>query len=89
MSDIIVGEFKITGINDIDKVIKKWNHLYMITEWRIDNSFRLIKYLRKDSPITTLRVIISEHDAKLLIEKLGLKYSNYGFNSGFTWKLNQ
>lgn len=86
--NIISGEFKITGINtiNIDNVVKKWSHLWWISEWRRDNSFRLIKYLRKDSPMTVFKLTISYEQAHKLICKLRLLPTNTGFNSGFSWR---
>lgn len=85
---IIVGKFNQTGANtiDIDKVVKRWNHLYWIAEWRGNNSFRLIKFLRKDSGITTIKTTISPEQAKELINKLNLVSSNSGLGSAFSWR---
>jgi hypothetical protein len=88
MDNIISGEFKRTGINtiNIDEVIKKWNHLWWLSEWRIDNSFRLIKNVRKDSPMTACKLTISYEQAHELIGKLKLLPTNTGFASGFSWR---
>lgn len=85
---IVLGEFKDTGINkiDVDLVINKWNHLWILTEWQIDNSWRIVKYLRKDSPITKIKITISYKQAQEIIEKLDLKPINSGFSSGFIWR---
>ena len=85
---IIKGDFKNTGINeiDIDFVVKKWNHLWMLTEWQRDNSWRIIKYIRKDSPITEIKLTISWQQANELAKKLGLISTNTGFRSGFSWR---
>jgi len=87
MKTIIKGEFKLTGINkiDIDLVIRKWNHLWWLAEWK-GGDWRLIKYLRKDSGITEIKLIISEEQAKELIEKLSLVSENGGFSSAFNWR---
>lgn len=71
MNDIII-EFKSTGINKVDeiKVIKKWNHLWLISQWH--DEFTLNKFKRKDSKIRTLKTRISEEQAKLFIYKLEL-----------------
>lgn len=75
---ITVGEFKDTGINeiDIDLAVKKWNHLWWIsenskTEYR-EESWRLISYVRIDSPITKIKLTISRSQANDLIGKLEL-----------------
>ena len=89
MENIISGEFQRTGINtiNIDEVIKKWNHLWWLSEWRRDNSFRLIKNVRKDSPMTACKLTISYEQAHELIGKLKLLPTNSGvFASGFSWR---
>jgi hypothetical protein len=89
MKNIVLGDFKDTGVNtiDIDLVVSKWNHLWVLIEWERDNSWRLVKYLRKDSPITNFKLTISPEQAKDLILKLDLISSNSGiFNSGFSWR---
>ena len=85
---ITVGKFNDTGPNeiDIDLVMSKWNHLWLLTEWKRDNSWRIVKYLRKDSPITTIKTTISFQQAKELIKKLDLTSENSGFASGFSWR---
>ena len=87
LADIIV-DFKMTGINEIrvDNAISKWTYLWYVAEWRSDNSWRLIKYTRKDSPNTDLKITISEKQAKELIEKLNLIPENQGFRSAFSWR---
>lgn len=90
METIIVGEFKLTGINkiDIDLVIRKWNHLYWVSEWR-GSDWRIVKYRRKDSAITDIKLTISEDQARELIKKLSLISVNSGFRSGFSWYRQQ
>lgn len=85
--DIIV-EYKLTGMLEIyiDKVISKWSYLWYLAEWRHDNTWTLIKYLRKDSCITDIKINISEIQAKELIEKLNLISENNIFNSAFSWR---
>ncbi len=86
--EIVKGEFKHTGINeiDIDLVVGKWNHLWMLTEWQVDNSWRIVKFLRKDSPITCIKITISWQQANEIVKKLNLKPSNTGFGSGYSWR---
>lgn len=88
MENIIIEPFKDTGINEvnIDNVIKQWNHLWFIAEWQRDNSWRLIRYLRKDSPITKLKVTISWEQANELVKRLNLISINSAFASGFSWR---
>ena len=88
MNGIIIGEFKMTGENtiDVDLVAKQWNHLWWLSEWKRDNNFRLIKYVRKDSPMTACKLTISPEQAKELIDKLNLESENSGFASGFSWR---
>jgi hypothetical protein len=84
--DAIIKEFNETGncVIDIDYAIKKWNHLYWIAQW--NDTYRLIIHVRKDSPITKMKVSISEKQAKELIAKLKLTGVNGGFKSSTTWK---
>lgn len=89
METIVVGDFKQTGINeiDIDLVIRKWNHLWWISEWRgEDGNWRIIKYKRKDSPNTEIKLTISEDQARLLIKKQSLVSENGGFRSASSWR---
>ena len=53
---ITVGEFKDTGINQIDTdlVISKWSKLWGIYQW--NDEYRIIKHKRKDSPITEIKL---------------------------------
>jgi hypothetical protein len=86
--DIIKGDFKDTGINEVDinLISSKWNHLWMLTEWKMDNSWRVIKYLRKDSEITTIKITISWRQANEIVKKVGLIPINSGFSSGYSWR---
>lgn len=73
MEGLIKGEFKQTGDNEVDEdfVVKKWNHLWWISKYH--NQYRLIKYVRKDSPNTAIKLTITEIQAKNLIDKLDLQ----------------
>lgn len=88
LANIIKGNLNLTGINEIDTnlVSKKWNHLWMIAEWKRDNSWRLIKYVRKDSGITSIKTTIAEEQARELIEKNNLKAYGTVFTSGVNWR---
>ena len=85
---IVKGEFKETGINeiDIDLVVSKWNHLWVLTEWERDNTWRVVKYIRKDSPRTEIKLTISWRQASELVKKLDLKSVYAGFGSGYSWR---
>lgn len=86
--DSIVTEFNDTGICRIDTetAVKKWNKLWQISQYK--EKFTLVKYKRKDSPITTLKVLISKEQAMILSDRLGLiRECSSVFNSGATWKL--
>jgi len=87
MEDIF-KDFNTTGVCklNIDVVVKKWNHLWSITEWRADNSWRIIKYARKDSPVTRIKATISHQDAQTLIQLLNLEGVNEFFKSAYTYK---
>lgn len=80
-----IKEFKQTGDCLIDEVqvIKDWNHLFKIFQWK--DTFRLVKFLRKDSPITTLKVGISNDQAYAIINKLTLTPEDGFFTSATTW----
>lgn len=70
---------------DIDFVIKKWNHLWWLSQW--NNEFRLIKYVRKDSPMTDIKVTISIDQAYKLIKKLDLICEQSStFSSASAWR---
>lgn len=91
MESIIIGEFQMTGANkiNVDLVIKKWNHLWWISEWRNeeDHKWRIVKYIRKDSPLTEIKLTMSSEQAKELIDKLGLVEEWCGvFRSGYSWR---
>lgn len=84
---IIVGEFKMTGKNEIDveKVVKKWNHLWLISQYGAE--FRLVKGIRKDSSISEIKLTISAEQADELIDKIGLAPIKSGiFTKALTWK---
>ena len=89
MEDIIIN-FKDTGVNEIDadKVLKKWNHLWRISQWH--DEYTLVKYKRKDSPNMTLKTRISEEQAKLLINILSLNCEQSPvFRYGKTWLIGK
>ncbi len=71
MNDIIT-DFKSTGINTVDasKVIKKWNHLWCVTQWH--DEYTLTKFKRKDSEIRTLKTRISKEQAQFFKDELKL-----------------
>ena len=85
---IVKGEFKDTGINevDIDLIVNKWNHLWVLAEWQRDNSWRIIKYIRKDSGITEIKITISCQQANEIVKRLDLKPEQSIFRSGYSWR---
>jgi hypothetical protein len=94
MEDIIKGNFKITGINEvnIDKVLAKWNRLWWLAEWRNQKEnidWRIIKNVRKDASSSAIKLTISEDQVRELISKLKLTVENTGFNSGFSWRRDE
>lgn len=74
MHDFIT-KYSQTGICEIDIyfVMQKWNPLWVLYEFRSDNTWRLVRYRRKDSSKTILKIGISEADARTIIEKLEMK----------------
>lgn len=82
----VIKSYSRTGICvvDVEYLIKKWNHLYWIAQW--ENTYRLIKMVRKDSPMSQVKVTISEEQAKELIKILGLEPNSSLFKSATTWK---
>ena len=70
---------------DIDRCIKKWNSLFWISQWK--DEYRLIKYKQKNSPVTTIKVTISEAQVKELTERLGLiRTADTTFRSAASWR---
>ena len=68
-------KYKITGDCEInfDAVINDWiriPHLWEIMQWK--NTFRLVRWIRKNCEITSLKVSISNNTARKLITKLDL-----------------
>jgi hypothetical protein len=82
----IVGEFQLTGSNNmnIDLLINDWNYLWFLSQW--NDEYRLIKYVRYDSPNTDFKSTISNEQAKELISKLGLVREQSIFASGSSWR---
>lgn len=91
IDSILAGEWKNTGevAVNIDAAAKQWSHLWWVSEWRMDNTWRLVKYLRKDSPITVCKLSISPAQAKELIEVLNLKCERTYLKSSFSWRRKQ
>lgn len=87
LADAVISDFQQTGICEIviGEVVKRWNHLWKIYQWR--DEFTLVKFIRKDSEIRALKVAISDQQARELIDKLNLnQYSNGIFKSSSVWK---
>jgi hypothetical protein len=83
----LVGEFQITGNNQInvDLVCKDWNHLWVILQH--NDTYRLVKYVRKDSQNTALKTDISNIQALEIIKKLKLTGSETFLRSYTSWRL--
>ena len=87
---ILVGEFKETGIKEIDinVVVSHWNDLWVLTERRKKNLWTLTKQVRKDSPLLKLRFTISADQGKELIKRLDLKAAKSSiFKEVYSWKV--
>ena len=86
---VLKGEFKETGGNEIDinAVVSYWNHLWVLTERRKDDSWKLTKQVRKDSNLIKLRLTISPDQAQELIKRLDLKPDESTiFKNTYSWK---
>ena len=71
---------------DIDRLVKKWNALFWISQY--DDKFRLIKYKQKNSPITTIKVQLSAVQAKEVIDRLKLtKTPDAIFRRSASWRI--
>jgi len=83
----LVGEFQITGDNqvNVDLVCKDWNHLWVILQH--DDTFRLVKYVRKDSQNTAIKTDISQIQALEIIKKLKLESNPTFLRSSSAWRL--
>lgn len=89
-NDIIEGKIPSTGFVKINTstTIKQWSHLWGIFQW--NDEYRIIKYIRKDSPKCVLKITINAIQAKTLIEELDLQPSNDTIFSGATtWRRQQ
>lgn len=87
-NEYIVGEFQQTGSNeiDIDLVCKKWNKLWLISQWEEDE-YRLVKMYRSNSEKTDLKTTISKETAQILISRLELvQEQSPVFRSGSSWR---
>jgi hypothetical protein len=70
---------------DIDLVVKKWNHLFWVSQW--NDEYRLIKYKQKNSPITVLKAGISKEQFIELKDRLKLvKNRDCAFRSASSWR---
>lgn len=86
MKTIVKEDFNSVGINviDTDLVLKKWNHLWWISQWK--DEYRLIKNVRIDSGLTNTKLTISSVQAEYLIKKLDLQRTQSFFRSGASWR---
>ena len=82
----LVGEFQITGNNQInvDLVCKDWGHLWVILQH--GDTYRLVKYVRKDSQNTALKTDISQIQALEIIKKLNLTGSETFLRCSTAWR---
>lgn len=89
MTDVVIGSFNDSGENtvSIEKTIKRWNHLWCLIQW--EEKFTLVKYLRKDSPITVLKTQISDTQARQLIDVLSLKRTQGFMSSSACWRKDE
>jgi hypothetical protein len=70
---------------DVNRTVQKWNSLFWISQWK--SEYRLIKYKQKNSPVTTIKVTISEIQARELIKKLNLiRTPDPVFRSAASWR---
>lgn len=85
--DDVVTDYRETGccLVDCDVVEKLWSGLWVINQWK--DEFRLVKYKRKDSPNTSIKVTISEFQAREIISRLCLVGTqNTTFRAAVTWR---
>jgi len=85
--NIIVGKFNQTGVNEVDVALveKKWCDLWLIAQW--GESFKLVKYVSKDSETMQLKTEVSPGQAYEIIERLGLTCTKSAFfNRGASWR---
>ena len=68
----IITKFNDTGSCeiDIDRVVKKWNHLFWVSQYR--DSYRLIKQKQINSPVTVLKIVINTVQFEQLKDRLKL-----------------
>jgi hypothetical protein len=86
----IIKDYQLTGELEVnvDNVVKMWNHLWVIYEWRdsLNPNFRLVKRLRKDSEILDIKCSISTSQAMEIINRVELFPTNQFFPSSYTWR---
>ncbi len=83
----MILEFRESGpcVIDVPAVCKAWDHRFLLSQW--GEEFRLIKYARKGSSITSIKCTISPAQANELIAELKLvKQPEYFFSSGHSWR---
>lgn len=86
LDDVIVN-FADTGNCEIDcSVVEKlWGRLWMLSQW--NDEYRLIKFQRKDSPNTRIKISISSDQANEVIGRLGLvRTQSAAFVSAADWR---
>lgn len=85
--DDVITKYADTGDCEIDcdVVEKLWGKLWLLSQWK--EEFRLVKFCRKDSPNTGIKITISNAQANELISRLSLVSTQGAFPSGQTWRL--
>lgn len=85
--DDVVTVFKDTGncVIDCNAVVALWGRLWILSQWK--DEFRLIKFLRRDSPNTRIKISISNEQASDLISRLSLTCTQGSYAHGKTWRL--
>ena len=86
MKKDIVTEWALAGPLpiDIDELERQWDHRFYLSQWQED--FRLIKYSRRGSGATDIKVAISRDQAKEVIDRLGLIRTQGPFTSAGSWR---
>jgi hypothetical protein len=86
-SSELVTSFKQTGpctIN-VQAVAKAWDHRFMLDEY--DDSYRFIKFLRKGSGCTDIKVDITKEQAAELIKQASLvRCASGAFKKAASWR---
>lgn len=85
----LITRFNDTGECEVDvkEVIKKWNHLFLISQWKEEYTLLHQNKRATNFTKTDLKVKISKRQAKEIIVELNLMpIQSPIFNSAKTWK---